>query len=111
LIDLLTLSISIADLSDVYGKDVWIFSSLVTGRYDVQDPTAFIITFNGEYYGHVFAWTDKNYNNTFNVMGIRTSISNMLNRKIGRGLRGVAPVLIDSIIHYALQLIKILLKC
>lgn len=54
----------------------------------------FILTYQSKYYGHIYGWK---VGDRFKVIGIRTSILNLLNKS----LKGVSLMLIDSIINFA----------
>lgn len=64
----------------------------------IKNPMCSIISVNGHYIGHVYAWPRSN---RLEVQGIRTSILNVLRKSTGKNTPGIAPVLIDSIVRVA----------
>lgn len=63
-----------------------------------QNLRAHILTSDGIYLGHLYTWEDGD---TLYVDAIRSSISNILDRSRGEGVRGILARLIDSSIKVA----------
>lgn len=86
-------------LLDIYDKD---------GEYQTPNNNyemIFVITYNGRYYGHVYQ--DVNGWDTVGLIGIRTSIYNMLAPNHGiQKLKDIAYVLLDAYNHYIFRYTK-----
>ena len=82
-------------LNDVYKRDQNLFSNIGT-----EIIYAFVLTINNIYSGHVYAW---GVDNVLNVIGIRSSITQMLLRSCDKNFKGIGKILIDAVKNYALE--------
>ncbi len=85
-------------LGDVYMRDQILFSE---NLYDINlHPNVFVLVIDGVYSGHVYAWKTMDVTN---VIGIRTSIYQLLIDKCKLRTSGVAAIFMDAIHKWAKQ--------
>lgn len=93
----------LGSLADVYIRDELLFSSNLNEL--TVYPNAFVLVVNGVYAGHIYAWTINNpsgVGKVTNVIGIRTSIYQLLIDLCKLRQSGVAPIFFDAIRRWAL---------
>lgn len=99
------------NFSELYSRDDGVL--LKKGAYMYHyPPLAVVITVNGIYRGHVYAWSISHHEDpalrVMNIMGIRTSMHHLLNRFTNSSEPSLAPIMFDGIrkycnIHYPNQ--------
>lgn len=85
-------------LGDVFLRDDLLFSENLN---DIAlYPNVFVLVVNGVYAGHIYAWT---IGAVTNVIGIRTSLTQILAGKCGLKQEGVAPIFLNAIQKWAVD--------
>ena len=80
-------------LADVYMQDELTFEDL-----NIRiNPSALILTLDGFYIGHIYTWLEGN---SVQAIGIRSSIRNLLNRKV----KGITAIIIHALISLSQQM-------
>jgi len=83
-------------LSDVYFRDNLLFKANLNdlGQY----PNVFIVTVDGMYAGHTYAWTvDMEVARVTNVIGIRSAIIQIMADRCGLKQQAIAPMFLKAI--------------
>lgn len=86
----------LSSLGNVYFRDSLLFKENLNnlGQY----PNVFIVTVDDIYAGHIYAWTvDMEVAQVTNVIGIRSSILQIMADRCGLKTRGIVPMLLSAI--------------
>lgn len=93
---------TLGSLGDIYLRDRFLFDANINELS--QYPHVFVLVVNGIYSGHVYAWTIEVENSRVtNVIGIRSSILQLLGAVCDVRQRGVAPMFFSSIHRWAAE--------
>lgn len=87
-------------LNDVYYKDNLLFKSNLNNLS--QYPDVFIMTIDNMYSGHIYAWTvDMDVARVTNIIGIRSSLLQLMIDRCGLKQHGITPLFINAIKDWA----------
>jgi hypothetical protein len=83
------------------GKDYWVLSGPVTGL--PQFSAVIALDTKGHYAGHVYDWQDEKDKSQCAMMGIRSSVENVLNRCAKKELQKLAFHLLEGVRQHCLK--------
>lgn len=91
---------SVNQLADVLTRDQLLFQNNINEL--ALYPNVFVLTVNGMYAGHIYAWNvDMGTYRVTNVIGIRSSLIQILIDKCGLRQRGITATFINAIRSWA----------
>lgn len=91
-------------LYDIYQRDLSLFGylNLFFAVNIVDLPYVFVLTKDGRYIAHIYAWlVGDDFVNVVNIIGIRSSILELMSAACGNKVQGIGGTLINSIYNWA----------
>ena len=93
-------------LYDIFQRDFSLFNylNLFFPIDVVNNPQVFILIKNGKYTAHVYAWSVTMDISVTNVIGIRSSLLELMNNVCNKKISGIGTILINSIYNWTRDL-------